>query len=271
MSETFSHDHYVPILKAKLGEYGALQTLTPPVRMALTPLLEVPPVDWDYKEQRPKKTIDQHLKKVGQKIERAWGHSGRLFVDLLWIPEGERMGNGEHPLHYVFRSLRTLGVKVIPVVGLLRTEDYLQACCNIVSQDNRGVCVRIQREDLTDSEDVGSTVARILDAVGARVQNADLVFDLHALTPGERHLDAEAVFRLIDRLPKLSQWRTFTLAATSFPKNLVGLPQSDSSWIERHEWMLWKNIVRGEDQIARIPAFGDYAIHTLSPLKWALA
>ena len=108
MSETFSHDHYVPILKAKLGEYGALQTLTPPVRMALTPLLEVPPVDWDYKEQRPKKTIDQHLKKVGQKIERAWGHSGRLFVDLpAWIPGSERMSDGEHPLHYVFRSLRT--------------------------------------------------------------------------------------------------------------------------------------------------------------------
>lgn len=263
----FGHDHYVPILKGKNGEFGALQTLTPSVRTALTPLLEVPPIPWDFDEVRPAKTIDQHLEKVGQKIERAWGHDRRLFVDLpAWIPEGERMSDGEHPLHYVFRSLRTRGVEAIPVVGLLRHNEYLQACRDIVRQDNRGICVRMRREDFEDFDDVGGTVAGVLGKVETEVQNADLVFDLGSLTPGERNLGARAVIRLINQLPELSQWRTFTLAATSFPQSLIGLPPSDASWIPRQEWTLWRDIVRSGDQLARIPTFGDYAIsHTEPP------
>ena len=131
----FGHDHYVPILKAKDGEYGALQMLAPRTREAITPLLEIPPIDWDYAEDRPKKTIDQHLQKVGQKIERAWGQRRPLFVDLpLWIPENERMIGGEHPLNYVFTSLRDRGIEAIPVIGLLRPNEYLSACRDIITK-----------------------------------------------------------------------------------------------------------------------------------------
>jgi hypothetical protein len=267
MSEMFGHDHYVPILKGKNGEFGALQTLTPSVRTALTPLVEVPPVDWDYIQVRPKKTIDQHLKNMGQKIEHAWGRKSRLFVDLpAWIPETERMSDGEHPLHFVFRSLRARHVDALPVVGLLRHNEYMQACRDILRQDNRGVCVRMRREDFEDFDDVGGTVGAVLGKVEAEIQNADLVFDLGSLTPDERNPDARAVIRLINQLPKLSQWQTFTLTATSFPQSLIGLPPSDSSWIPRQEWTLWRNIVCSGDQLARNPTFGDYAIsHTEPP------
>jgi len=263
----FGHDHYVPILKAKDGEYGALRTLLSSVRTALTPLLEIPPVDWDYKEQRPKKTIGQHLEKVGKKIERAWGHNRPLFVDLLWIPDGERMANGEHPLHYVFRCVRACGVEAIPVVGLLRANEYLQTCREIVTQDSSGICVRIQREDFAEFDDVAQTVESVLSTVASDVRNADLVLDLGALTPGERYLDSQAVISLINQLPELCHWRTFTIAATSFPKNLLGLPPSDSSLIPRQGWTLWKDILRSGDQLARIPTFGDYAISHPEPAE----
>ena len=63
----FGRDHYVPILKGREGEYGALQTLAPSTRQALTPLIKIPPIPWDFEEERPAKTVDQHLKKVGTK------------------------------------------------------------------------------------------------------------------------------------------------------------------------------------------------------------
>ncbi|MGA2182558.1 MAG: beta family protein [Bryobacteraceae bacterium] len=261
----FSRDHYVPILKGRAGEYGALQMLTPSMRQALTPLVEIPPIPWDYEQERPAKTIDQHLKKVGQKIDRAWGLGGRILVDLLWIPDSERMIDGGHPLSCVFQSFRR--VEAVPVVGLLRGDEYLQACRTIVDQDNRGVCVRIQREDFTDFDDLGGTVARVLNTVGATVKGSDLIFDLGALTPDERSLGVATVIDLANRLPYLGEWRSFTIAVTSFPQNLTGLPSSDLSLIPRQEWILRTGLVRERNRLARMPTFGDYAISHPEPAE----
>jgi hypothetical protein len=261
----FGHDHYVPILKAKDGEYGALQTLFPATRQALTPLLEIPPIDWDYESERPKKTIDQHLQKVGQKIERAWGQRRRLFLDLpLWIPANERMTGGEHPLEYLFTSLRARGVDAIPVVGLLRPNDYLSACRDIITKDRHGVCIRILREDFVDSDGIDDVVGGVLETVGAEMHDVDLVIDLQALTPDEP-LGTHGLMALLDRLQRLSRWRTFTVAATSFPRNLTGLPPSEFSLVPREEWNLWMSLIRSNDRMARLPTFGDYGISHPEP------
>ena len=263
----FSHKHYVPILKGREGEYTALQTLAPSTRQALTPLIEIPPIPWDFVEERPAKTVDQHLKKVGQKIDRAWGAETLLFVDLLWIPDSEHLADGSHPLAYVFQSLRTRHVEAIPVVGLLRSDEYLQTCQTILDEDGRGVCIRIQREDFADFDDIGDAVDHVLDAVGAKPQSADLIFDLRALPPEGPNLPVDAVIEFVNRLPHLSAWRTFTLAATSFPPNLTGLPPSGISFIPRLEWTLWSELLGQEHRIPRLPAFGDYAISHPEPAE----
>jgi hypothetical protein len=87
----FDHKHYVPILKGREGEYAALQTLSPEVKSALTPLVEIPPIAWDFAEEKPTKSIDDHLEKVGEKLECSWQESRPFFLDLLWISETERM------------------------------------------------------------------------------------------------------------------------------------------------------------------------------------
>ena len=262
----FGRDNYVPILKGREGEYGALQTLAPSTRQALTPLIEIPPIPWDFEAERPAKTVDQHLKKVGQKIDRAWGPGGRLFVDLLWIPDSERMADGSHPLSHVFQLLRARQVAAVPVVGLLRGDEYLQACRMIVDQDDRGLCVRIQREDFADFGDIGDTVRGILDTVGTTVQDSDLIFDLRAL-PHDPNLSVDAVIDFVNRLPRLREWRTFTLAATSFPPNLTGLPPSDVSFLPRQDWSLWTELSRQHQCIPRLPTFGDYAISHPEPAE----
>jgi hypothetical protein len=44
---------YVPVLKGRDGEYGALQTLSESVWHGLTPVLELPPIPWDFEADRP--------------------------------------------------------------------------------------------------------------------------------------------------------------------------------------------------------------------------
>jgi hypothetical protein len=137
----------------------------------------------------------------------------------------------------------------------------------VVREDHRGVCVRIQREDFADFENTADAVQRVLEVVGTEMQHADLVFDLGALTPDERRLDAEGLISFVNRLPRLREWRTFTVAATSFPRNLVGLPRSDFSLIPRQEWSLWRDLVRCRSGLPRLPAFGDYAISHPEPAE----
>ena len=59
---------YVPILWAKDGEFGALRQLAKEVRDRLTPLLEVPPIPWDYADDCPARGIDQHLEKMANSL-----------------------------------------------------------------------------------------------------------------------------------------------------------------------------------------------------------
>ena len=263
----FDQRHYVPILKGRDGEYGALQMLSPEARDTLTPLLEVPPIPWDFEEEKPARTIDKHLRKVARKIQRSWGPARSMFLDLLWISESERMPDGEHPVRYLFRSGRDLGLFLIPVLGLLRGDDHLRACREVSQQDRRGVCVRLQREDFVDFGDLSEPVGRLLETVGVSAREAQLLLDIRALTPSERDISTSGVQELIGRLPMLTQWGTFTVAATSFPQNLMGLPPAQCSMIPRREWSLWRDLQRTGDSVARYPTFGDYAISHPEPAE----
>lgn len=160
---------YVPVLKGREGEYGALQTLSESVRRVLTPVLELPPIPWDFEADRPARSIDTHLRKVGQKIERAWGTDRDIFVDLIWISETERMTNSQHPVDFVFSALRSRGVKAVPVVGLVRGDEYLRACRSAIALDKRGACLRIQREDFVDFPDTGSRIEEVMRSIDVRV------------------------------------------------------------------------------------------------------
>jgi len=259
----FDNTHYVPILKGRDGEYGALTCLSAASRERITPLIELPPIPWDFEEEKPARTIDAHLKKVAEKLGRAWGSGRNLFLDFIWIAEAERMADGRHPVEYVFGSARAWGLALIPVVGLLRGEDYLFACAREIRQDQRGVCIWIQREDFVDFSDLNAELERVLTGVRLAPSEADLLLDLRALTPDARRIDARNALSLISKVPNLDRWRTFMLAATSFPENLIGLPPSDCSFIPRLEWELWRDVLARRPH--RMPTFGDYGISHPEP------
>jgi hypothetical protein len=60
----FDHTQYVPILKGKEGEYSALRELTGSVKDLLTPLAEIPSIPYDFENDAPAKTVDEHLRQV---------------------------------------------------------------------------------------------------------------------------------------------------------------------------------------------------------------
>lgn len=104
-------NHYVPILKGRDGEFGALRELSDQSKQGLTPLIEIPPIPWDFEQQAPARSIDDHLKKIPGKLESAWGTHQEFFLDFLWIGDAERMDSGVHPINFVFGAARKIGLQ----------------------------------------------------------------------------------------------------------------------------------------------------------------
>lgn len=76
----FQFKHYVPILKGKMGEFGALQHLAVEVKDALSPFIDVPRVPLDFPSRTPKYPLEAHLKKIAGKIKSSWGKSRPFFI-----------------------------------------------------------------------------------------------------------------------------------------------------------------------------------------------
>ena len=46
---------YVPVLKWRQGEYQTLHRLSDSIKDSITPLVNIPPIEWDFEEKRMKK------------------------------------------------------------------------------------------------------------------------------------------------------------------------------------------------------------------------
>jgi len=257
------HNHYVPILKGRQGEYEALQAMSPEVKQGLTPIIEIPPVPWNYLHGRPAKTIDVHLARVGNALESSWGRERPLFIDLLWNA-AERMGSGRHPVVHVSDIARARALQIVPVTGLGRDNDYQLACRESVGLDRRGLCLRLQREDFEDLRQLDDQIVALLSNVRVSVEETDLVLDLRAVCIGEEPALLGQVPALVAELPYVRNWRSLTLAGTAFPEDLMGIPPLGQAFVRRVEWALWRSLF-ASSKIPRLPAFGDYAIAHIQP------
>ncbi|MBI5056845.1 MAG: hypothetical protein HZB61_09560 [Nitrospirae bacterium] len=111
----FDYNHYVPILKAKDGEFGALLELPEEIKSRITPLI-------DIFNSESEISLEKRLIKIAHKIETSWGNTRPIFIDPFGINLKERVLGGKHPLTFIFDLLRKLNIKAIPLTGFERDE-----------------------------------------------------------------------------------------------------------------------------------------------------
>ncbi|MBT3193729.1 MAG: hypothetical protein HN341_14375 [Verrucomicrobia bacterium] len=262
----FDHNHYVPCLRWKQGEYQAVLRLSPPTRRCITPLVEVPEIGWDFELAQEAKSIDGHLDKFAARVREKWG-GRRCFVDPKHIADHSRMADGRHPVEFIFAELRRKSCGAVPVTGLDRDKRYQHCMEKIVSRDNRGACVRAYLEQAA-RESFGPDVGALVAELGIGYGSTDLVLDLGApnFTPISGF--SKVVQAIIAKIPNLNEWRTFTLLATSFPETMGEL-EIPGALLPRNEWLLYRRVVAGlQERGKRVPTFGDYAVQ--HPAVWHL-
>jgi hypothetical protein len=244
----FNHRHYVPILKWKMGEYQALERLSEAMKDGLTPLLEMPPVGFDFESGTDKKTPDEHLANFGKRLKSKW-QARRCFLDFKHLPADTRLEGGLHYVEATMASARAEGCAAVPVVCFANDAAFISSVARVVRQDRRGVCFRLVLADF-NRRNLAADIESLLRSLVEGYSEVDLVIDT-----GTTILPTTITLQVMGLVPMMNRWRTVTIAATSYPETIAQI-RSPFEIVPRLEWTAYKAYL----SVLRIPTFGDYAV-----------
>lgn len=239
----FGPDHYVPVLKAKTGEKGALASLAAPLRQGVTPLLEIV-------EMKGGKTVDEHVQSAFRSMAKSLREYPRCFLDAREIAPAGTTG-----AEAVFRRAMDEGLSFTPVTGIARKSDVSAALKYGLS----GVAIRLEREDL-ERGGMGIRLRTFLTNHGLKPPAVDLIMDMGPVN----EMVLEGVTALADaflrEVPDHAKWRTFTLAGCAFPDSMGNktVPRESHALVDRLEWVAWReHLYAHRNRLARLPTFAD--------------
>ena len=249
---------YVPILKAKEGEFRALGELDASIKASIVPIFEVPSIPWDYVADAPAKGIDAHLSPVIEKVRVAWGGAQLAYLDVDLLPD-DSLATGQHAVDALFAEAASANLLLVPVAGLERPASEIAAIAAVVGRDGRGLCLRLIPDDFVSNtgRPLLARIDQVLSDIGVVPVDVDLVLDVGSIPTGQVGVLTIAWSTIISSLPYLTRWRTFAFAATAFPATLAGISTGITP-ISRDEWTLYQRLIG--TGLPRDPDFGDYAI-----------
>jgi Beta protein len=257
-----SHDTYVPILRARGGEFEAVARLTDDVKDRLLPLIEIPRFAPDFRSGKVGESWSQYLSRKTKYIIGTWGAFRPLFLDSFDTDEEARTENGRLPIvvaHEYMRTSGSNGNNAIPVTMLDRATEYQDAIASIVAQDNRGVCIRLLRTDIRDVRTLGNSLRDLLRRLGALQKSSYLLVDFREVSADQTDSNVEMAASVLDGLTEVELWRAVIVSAGRMPETLQKLaPSGKDSLIDRAEISMWDKLA--EMDVRRKPTFGDYGV-----------
>lgn len=246
---------YVPILKWKRGEQKALELLKTESLNKIIPLIEISPIDYDWINNVPKKSINEHVANIPATIINSI-KDNQCFIDGFML-EDETLTNGDNPIKWIIETVRTSGGNPIPVTGTNRTTSYNNGITALLSNGTiNEICIRLTEADF------GTINAYLQDII----RNFDIAADKCHIVVDLKEIKAASVSTyilllpiLINNLIYLNSWASITLAATSFPATLSDVNRNSHSILPRSEYDLWTRLI-SIDNLSRTLNFGDYCI-----------
>tara|TARA_B100000959_G_C14991595_1_gene628153 strand:- start:2007 stop:3077 length:1071 start_codon:yes stop_codon:yes gene_type:complete len=261
----FNYNHYVPILKAKDGEFGALSELPEEIKSRISPVI-------DIFNSKSKKSLEDQLIRIANKIKTSWGCDRPIFVDLFGIDLKKQVSGGEHPLNFTFDRLRQLNVKAIPTTGFDRDEAYNETLKNIIRQDNRGTCIRLLTDDMESVDELKDNLKSLLSYLNISYQDVHLILDFRELKLDEVDTAVETAINVIREIPNINDWSTLTVASSGFPGSLKEISTHATGKIPRLDYQMWSALINRREEIERLPSFGNYGVQhpDLLELDWRI-
>lgn len=243
----FNYKHYVPILKGKRAEFPALGRLRSKAR--ITPFIEAVPSSW---REIPKRMAES----------AEWPNESPYFLDMIFVddPDDTEEATESHKVRQYFAEVAERNQFAIPVTGLARSPGYQSAVQQVVSEQGRGVALRLSIDDFEDSDNLDEAIGAITDLLDQELGEIDLFVDHGSVAALSGSAVAQMYRANIGLIPNLDDWRTLTVVSSAFPLGLGPLERDEWNLARRTDWRGWKRLVTGPHQPHRLPTFSDYAI-----------
>lgn len=255
-------NNYIPIVKSKRGELKALGLLKELVKNKITPLIDIDRIEKKFDEDppKPKHSMDKHVANRASNIVKYWGNESPLFIDFFDISLDERTKEGKVSIEALMGRLRNSGMLAIPTTGLDRDANYNNAIKNIIEKDERGMCLRLQRDDMVFPSKTETSIANLLKAIDTSYNHVHLLLDFRSCQLTDLSKNIELARKFIKGLPSIDQYQSAIIAGSSIPGSVSEIVDNNSTvLLERTEWELWLAIKRIK-AIKRIPKYADYCI-----------
>jgi hypothetical protein len=143
-------------------------------------------------------------------------------------------------------------VNIIPIIDFESDKKTREVASSFAKQNKHGLCLRLLRTDL-EQPTLHACVKKFLSETGLTPKDVDIMVDFQIVDKEDQML-AE----LLQNIPHLSDWRTFTVGGGTFPVDLTQCALG-KNLIPRLDWKNWQHIVSSK-KLKRNPAFADYTI-----------
>lgn len=251
----FDSKHYVPMLKWKRAEQGALKALGEKRKKHITPLIQFVMPKQEPQEQLEDVVLrfEKQVSKIIEKLIEVWGKDP-IFIDfslLFTTPLKVKS------LNSILQEGYKLGANFIPVMHLNDDHEIKEAACLLAKKNKSGVCLRLICSDFSDLILLNQNIAKLLSSMGLVEKDIDLLVDIKET---EKNDDKYIKYlNLSQKIPHLLKWRTFIFASGAFPKDLSECKFDEENLIPRLDWKNWKDQAIDKN-LQRKPAFADYTI-----------
>lgn len=255
---SFEPQHYVPILRWKEAERGALSQLDAYDLIHLTPLIELIPENFVRNNKRLPN--DTAMYWVGGQLTQCWDERP-IYIDLLNLPPN-LVPQTEKCLALLAEYAGFFRLSLIPVTRLRRESSYNIEVRNVVERMNQGACLRLTLEDV-HSATLDQSVSDLLSQLNLKYNEMDLLVDCQTIDSSLSKF--EDLCRLI---PNIDKWRNFVVTGGAFPKDLSAYRKNEQHSIQRREWISWRDQAVARSSDTRLPNFSDYTIqHARHPAR----
>lgn len=261
---------YVPIIRAKKGEFDAYENLPKEVHKKILPLFELPKFTENTNNlvicKGQPNPIECYLNDLANKITKVRGLYPVLVDIFKWAPNST-VENGEHVLNYFVNQLNRKKTPVIPVVGYDRWEDpeYSNALSHINSIQGK-YCLRLESyafEDMIHKEYFLENIDDIVATLNLDTSICNVILDFGDITNISITQIQEKITKALTLLSKY-RFEFISIAGCSLTTIINKMvPEIESTAIVvRREMIAWQSCKEYVDTKNLI--FGDYGIFSPS-------
>lgn len=259
----FNHKHYIPILRWKAAERGALQNLKSEHKASITPLVELimpQPANNDGTKtpkellQESINTFLENLPDLADQVMKHWGREA-VFVDVQLIDGSIRAKT----LEKILTQGKQLDIFMIPVITIIPVVGFesdiktRQVAIEFAKKSGHGLCLRITDSHFNEKS-LPDDINTFIKENGLSAKGIDLLVDFKIVDDKTSY---ESLVNKINRIPHIEEWRTFIVAGGAFPQDLSHLEKHNQHNISRVDWIIWNKLVK---KLKRSPSFADYTL-----------